>query len=111
MSEVTKQPQASEDLIEIATYLYTVNPLSDASERFLSATERAFTQLAQMPGMGVAYASPFGVAAGLRRWPVPGFRNYLIFYRPTETGVNIVRVLHGSRDIAAALQEEDDGLV
>jgi len=55
--------------------------------------------------------TPFGIAEGLRRWPVPGFRNYLIFYRPTETGVNIVRVLHGSRDITAALQEEDDGLV
>jgi len=25
--------------------------------------------------------------------------NYLIFYRPTESGIVIVRVLHGSRKI------------
>ena len=111
MSQVTKQPKASQDLIEIATHLYTVSPFSDVSERFLSAAERAFTRLAQMPGIGVAYDSPFGVSEGLRRWPVPDFRNYLIFYRPTQNGVSIVRVLHGSRDIAAALQQENDGSI
>ena len=30
---------------------------------------------------------------------IAGFDNYLIFYRPTERGVEIIRVIHGSRDI------------
>lgn len=58
---------------------------------------------------GWLYSSAFGRQAGLRRWPIPGFRNYLIFYRPMENGVEIVRVLHGARDIAAALEEDDAG--
>lgn len=110
MSEVTKTPRARQDLIELATYLYSVDPISDASERLLTAAENAFARLAEMPGLGVAYSSVFGSQAGLRRWPVPGFRNHLIFYRPTATGVEIVRVLHGARDIDAALMDEDDGL-
>jgi len=110
MSGVTKTPRARQDLIELATYLYSVDPVSNASERLLTAAENAFARLAEMPGLGVAYSSAFGSQVGLRRWPVPGFRNHLIFYRPTTTGIEIVRVLHGARDIDAALMEEDDGL-
>ena len=31
------------------------------------------------------------------------FLNYVIFYRPIDAGVEIVRVLHGSRDIEGLL--------
>lgn len=110
MSEAIKTPRARQYLIELATYLYCVDPVSDASERLLTASENAFSRLAEMPGLGVAYSFAFGSQVGLRRWPVPGFRNYLVFYRPTGTGVEIVRVLHGARDIDAALTEADDGL-
>lgn len=110
MSEITKTPRARQDLLELATYLYSADPISDASERLLTAAENAFARLAEMPGLGVAYSSAFGSQTGLRRWPVPGFHNHLIFYRSTATGVEIVRVLHGACDIDAALMEEDDGL-
>jgi plasmid stabilization system protein ParE len=40
------------------------------------------------------------------------FRKYLVFYRPIPGGIEVLRVLHGSRDIAAILAEafaaEDD---
>jgi toxin ParE1/3/4 len=32
---------------------------------------------------------------------------YLVLYRSTQTEVEIARVLHGSRDIAAAFQDAD----
>src|SRR5271165_1359153 len=35
----------------------------------------------------------------LRRWPVKGFENWLIFYQPKRDGVEIVYVMHGARDI------------
>ncbi|MGZ8955554.1 MAG: type II toxin-antitoxin system RelE/ParE family toxin [Methylovulum sp.] len=41
-------------------------------------------------------ATPRELKAGLRSQTVG---NYLIFYFPLEDGVDIVRVLHGSRDI------------
>ena len=34
---------------------------------------------------------------------VQGFEKHLVFYRPTEAGIEIVRVLHAARDIAAVL--------
>jgi plasmid stabilization system protein ParE len=35
----------------------------------------------------------------LRRWPVNGFENWLIFYRAKCDAVDIVHVLHGAQDI------------
>lgn len=108
MNQIIKTPRARQDTADIATYLYSADPASDASERFLTATENAFARLAAMPGVGVAYSSTPSRHAGLRRWPVPGFRNYLIFYHVVGDDIEIVRVLHGARDIAAALEEDDD---
>ncbi|NJK75351.1 MAG: type II toxin-antitoxin system RelE/ParE family toxin [Microcoleus sp. SU_5_6] len=41
-----------------------------------------------------------------------GFKRYLIFYRTAETGIEILRVLHGARDLEAILDEylEDEEL-
>ena len=44
--------------------------------------------------------------AGLRSWPVPGFPKHLIFYRVDEDLVEVVRVLHGARDLAIVLEDE-----
>jgi hypothetical protein len=45
------------------------------------------------------------MAEGIRVWPANGFRNPLIFYRPMNEGVEIVRVLHGARDIESLFHE------
>ena len=39
----------------------------------------------------------------MRRWHIDGFDDHLIIYRETERGIEIVRVLHGARDIVAIL--------
>ena len=44
------------------------------------------------------------LAEGLRSFAVG---RYVIFYRPISEGVEIVRVLHGSRDIDAIFQAAD----
>ena len=36
--------------------------------------------------------------AGMRKWHVKAFDNFLIFYLPYPDGVSFVRVLHASRD-------------
>jgi toxin ParE1/3/4 len=41
------------------------------------------------------------IAAGLRSFPV---RNHIIYYRPEPGHVLIARILHGSRDQAAAVK-------
>ena len=57
-------------------------------------------------GWGERRHSSNPLLAGLRIWRIDGFPNHLIFYRPIEGGIEIVRVLHGVRDIGAVLESE-----
>ena len=40
------------------------------------------------------------MALGLRSFPVSRYRNYLGCYRAIKDGIQIIRVLHGARDLA-----------
>jgi toxin ParE1/3/4 len=55
--------------------------------------------------MGPVYGFQRPSLRPVRRWPVRGFENWLIFYLPKRGGVDIVRVIHGSRDIERAMGE------
>ena len=78
----------------------------DAADRVRTAAFRAFEQLASMPELGPRRKLANPHLKRVRMWPVPGFHQYLIFYRPLDPeGVEIVRVLHGARDIAALLDK------
>ena len=52
-----------------------------------------------MPEVGVRRAFKNRQLEDLRMWPVPGFNNFLIFYRVTPRSVQIVRILHGAQNI------------
>ena len=83
------------DLEEISDYIAADNPR--AAERFLRAVEATFEKLADMPGLGAEWDEFETPILNLRFWPLPRYRNYVIFYRPLSDGVEIVRVVHGSR--------------
>ena len=70
--------QALNDLEEQASFV--AQDSLPAASRLLDAAERAFTQILEMPetGSSFQYASPR--LEGLRRWPIPGYPNQLIFY-------------------------------
>lgn len=51
--------------------------------------------VATQPGMGRARAE---LGTAIRSFPVG---QYVIFYEPTPSGIDVVRVLSGSRDIDA----------
>jgi toxin ParE1/3/4 len=44
-------------------------------------------------------------AVSVRSWPVKGFGNYPIFYHPTRYGIEIIRIIHGARDIETIVRE------
>ena len=96
-------PAARADLGE--QFEYIAQDSLNAANRFLEAAEAAFEQLAQMPGMGVLKDFGNPRLAGLRQWSIHGFERYLIFYRETDTGIEVVRVLHGARDIQRIFRE------
>ena len=103
---IKRSPQALTDVIERAYYVAGSSSLN-ASDKFLTAVETAYKQLAEMPGIGSSrdYGPEF---PGLRMWHVPKFRHYLIFYQVTETEVIIRRVLHGAQNIAQLFSDPEE---
>jgi toxin ParE1/3/4 len=100
---IFKTPQAELDLLDIASYIAADN--FAAAERFLEAAEETFATLASRPLIGQACQFQSPQAQGLRLWRVRSFERYLIFYRPMESGIEIVRVLHGSRDLDSFFED------
>jgi toxin ParE1/3/4 len=90
-------PAADRDIDGQIAYISRENP--DAAGRYVEAVTAILEHIVRTPGMGAArdYRNPR--LAGLRMIPVPGFDNFLVFYLVTPRTVDIVRVLHGARDI------------
>jgi toxin ParE1/3/4 len=61
-----------------------------------------------MPGLGTRWESHHAQLPDLRFFPVTKFPNHLLFYRPLDDGIELVRVLHGARDIAMLLVLEEE---
>ena len=104
MGEIYKRPQVIQDLIEIATYI--ANNDLDSSDRFLRAAEETFKQLGKMPQSGKKSYLPNNRLQNIRQLTLKGFKKYLVFYQIIPTGVEIIRVLHGSREIEAILEND-----
>ena len=84
-------PEAAHDLDEITDFIAADNPR--AAARLIDSLEEKCQALADMPGMG---RSREELAPNLSSSLVG---KYVIFYRPDAEGVEIIRVIHGARDI------------
>ena len=104
---VTRSGRAREDLIEI--YVYLAERSTDAAERFLRMAESTFLRISELPGLGRRWESPLAKLAGLRVTSIPKFRNYLVFYKPVSSGIKIIRVLHGARDLHRLIESLPPG--
>lgn len=96
-------PGADRDLEDHITYFGQFD--SRLGERFLSAVEQAFVQLGEVPEIGQVEDVLAERAVGIRRWHIPEFRNYLIFYRISDSHLEIIRILHGARDLEPLLED------
>jgi len=103
---VVKLPGAELDLDEVAEYIQRGGP--SAAVRFLRSAEQTFSLLARSPSIGVRFDPDTPALTELRCFPVDKFRNYLVFYRPSDDGIEVVRVLHGARDIRRNLIGDPD---
>ena len=93
MSEATFSQDAEADLLDIAEFIARDNPI--AAREWVDAVRQRCHLLSQHPLMGESRPG-FGVA-GCRSISV-GL--YVIFFRPSASGVEIARILHGSRDLS-----------
>jgi len=90
---VRKSSRAEDDLIDIWLYVAARNP--QAADRLLDRFEARWRLLATQPRSG---APRDDLGNGLRTVSVG---EYLSIYRLEGSSIEIVRVLHGRRDITA----------
>jgi toxin ParE1/3/4 len=102
MARLLVHEQAWANLEELGAFIAKDNPA--AASEVVRELRRSFELLVRMPHLG-REVRKIKTSEELRLWLSPAFRNYLIFYRELPDGVEIVRVLHGARDIQRILEE------
>lgn len=94
MARVVRSTRARADLIEIWNYIENHSGESRA-DSLLRLLDQKCAMLARTPQIG-----------RMRHDLLPDLRSfaagsYVIFYRPIDDGIEVVRVLHGARNIRA----------
>jgi toxin ParE1/3/4 len=79
---------------------------AELGHRFLVAAHDTFALLATQPNMGWRSRIKRLGLEELRLFRVKGFEIILIFYLPLPNGVEVLRVVHGSRNLQALLRRE-----
>lgn len=98
------RPAAAHDIDDQADYLSQRSvPLA---VRYLQAATQTFQEIARMPLLGSVFSVSNPALQELRTWPIRGFRKQLIFYLPGDDGIEVVRVLHGARNLQTILEQE-----
>jgi toxin ParE1/3/4 len=105
MRKVRFRPRAWEDTQDSAEYLANEGS-SKIAERFLDAIEELTHRLIGLPQLGAHCRFSDPQLCDLRRIPVSGFRKWMVFYRESKGGIEVIRVLHGARDIASILDSD-----
>src|SRR5262245_20588146 len=88
---IIRSDQSEQDIYEIAVFIAQDNP--DAACQLVDQFDGALKMLAENPLAGRVRDE---LAARVRSFAVG---NYLLFYRPIENGIELVRVFHGARDL------------
>ena len=96
MSKVFLTPQAHQDLIEIWSFI--AEDSEKAADDILTVFDKKIKILTVSPQIGRRRGE---LAPRLRSFPIG---HYVVFYRLVKNQIEIIRVLHGSRDIDAMFE-------
>jgi toxin ParE1/3/4 len=98
MSAVVVRPRALADLAEIWAYIADDSP--DQADAFVDLVDSKLQALSRRPGLGRRRPE---LSSDIRSLTVG---RYVVFYLPLSRGIEVVRVLHGSRDIESIFENE-----
>ncbi len=98
------RPRAIRELGDLAEHLG--NSSISTARRFEEAAEQTFATLEQMAGIGAPCELSNPLLQDVRCWPVKGFKNHLIYYRPIEGGIEVLHLFHAAQDVATLLEQE-----
>jgi toxin ParE1/3/4 len=96
VAQLRISPRASADLIEIWNYIADDSVVN--ADRRVDKLYETLQVLCRQPGSGRRREE---LAPGIRSFP---FGRYVIFYRASRNAIEIVRVLHGGRDIESIFE-------
>jgi toxin ParE1/3/4 len=91
MARVRRTVQAKRDYIQIWVHVAEKNPR--AADGLIDNFDAALDLISHFPGMG---QSRDDLSRGLRSYPVG---NYLLLYRSVTGGIELVRAVHGARNL------------
>ena len=92
------------DLARYGRHIAADNP--QAAANFVTAAENAVRLIAMNPGLGRLRRWRLARLARVRTRPLERpYSAWLVIYRETTEAVEIIRVIHGSQDLRARLQE------
>jgi plasmid stabilization system protein ParE len=103
MANVLLHRDVPSDVQGIVSYLEVRNPA--AAQRFATSIFPVIDELAKMPGMGSLKDYRFRRLRDLRTWSMRDFRKILILYYPAESGIRVVAVAHGARQLRKLLRQ------
>jgi len=92
-------PLASNDLKAIRDFIALDKPKT--ASQYMSILKQHCQRLADFPLMGAQRPEYYD----LYKFPVD---DYLIFYRPFQAGIEVIRVIHSSRDIESLLNPDQN---
>ena len=90
---IVRSPLARTDAIAIWRYIAADNELF--ADALLDRVDRKLRLLSDHPGLGRERPE---LGEGLRSFTVG---NYVLYYRSIADGIELVRLLHGARDVGA----------
>lgn len=94
-------PKADSDIDSCFAWIKRENP--QAAIKFLDAVELTCRNLSQTPSIGSRRYADVPLVRGVRVVAVKGFKNNFLFFMENETTIDIIRVVHGARDIPEVL--------
>lgn len=95
---------ARSDLLDLARWIAHDNP--GAAHRFLDAARDAAEMLADLPKLGPSGRFRSRGLSRIRIWPIRDFEKILIIYSAERAGIDVLRVVHGARDLDALELDE-----
>jgi toxin ParE1/3/4 len=102
--KVVYRQTASDDVVRQFRYYLIDQNLPQIALRFRDAVRHTINSLREHPLVGARHRSSKPRLQNLRSWPVAGFEAVRIYYVAESDAINVIRILHGKRDLKRILE-------
>ncbi len=94
MPRITRSERYLQDLSSIVTYIAEQSGSRSVAKNLYDSLDQRVEQYARQPEMGTLCED---LLPGLRCFTFK--KNYVVFYQEMQNGIDLIRVLHGAREI------------